>query len=197
MFGNNNNRSTKITALVWGAFPLRVAGGLMLVALLATTWGVSTLEGRQQTVNKSIDKLSSSSDVKEKNTSIYLLLEEARRLTRSGNFMKNSDQIRSIYSQVLATDPNNAGAYVELAKLDLKVSASVAYKDKTSASNLKAQGITHLEKAQGIYEATGQQDKATQTKKVIADIKGEIAPYNWCFPTTPGNSVPGYNCSKL
>jgi hypothetical protein len=196
VFGRNN-LGTKITAAIWGAFPLHIAGGLMLVALLAGAWSISSLNERQQNVEQSVQKLSSSQDAKEKNASIYTLLQEARLLTRSGNFMKNADQIRRVYSEVLATDPNNASAYVELAKLDLKVSRATAYKDKAEASNLKAQGISNLIKAKSIYEATGQKDKAAQSQKVINDINGGIAPYNWCFPTTPVSLVPGSNCSKI
>lgn len=196
MFGKNNT-GTKVLAYLWGAFPLQVAGSFMLVALLVSGWAVSTLKQRDQTVERSVSKLSSTQDVREKNASIYALMQEAQRLTRSGNFMKNADQVRGIYSQVLTADPNNAGAYVELAKLDLKASQATAYKEKAEASNLKAQGITNLQKAKSIYEATGLTDKAAQTQKVIADINGGIASYNWCFPTTPVSSVPGSNCSKL
>ena len=196
MFGRNN-LGTKITAYIWGAFPLRIAGGLMLVALLASAWAISSLNERQETVDRSIQKLSLTQNTKEKNASIYTLMEEARRLSRTGNFTKNADQIRSMYGEVLATDPNNASAYVELAKLDLKVSRATAYKDKAEASNLKAQGISNLLQAKSIYEATGQKDKAAQSQKVINDINGGIASYNWCFPTTPVSSVPGSNCSKI
>lgn len=191
----NHSVGTKVLAYLWGAFPLRVAGGLMMVAIIATVWSVSNLEGRQQTVNNSMQKLQNG-NVKEKNASVYLLMEEARR-QKVGNFMENAPAIREIYNQVIAADPKNAGAYVELAKLDLMVSQATEYKDPHSAVALKETSIAALHKAQAIYQQEGLNDKSQQTRKVIADIQGKIAPYNWCFPTTGGNSVPGTNCSKL
>jgi hypothetical protein len=201
MFGknnrNNNNVDTKILAYLWGAFPLRVALGFMATALLATTWAVSTINERTANVERATKELSLGQNTKEKNANIYRLMEEARRLTVSGNSTKNADQIRDIYGQVLNADPNNASAYIELAKLELKVSKATAYKDKTEASRLKEQAIRDLALAKSIYEKTNQEEKAEQTRKVMDDINKGIATYNLCFPTTAISSVPGSNCSKL
>lgn len=73
---------------------------------------------------------------------------------------------------MLNADPDNASAYIELAKLELKVSKATAYKDNTEASRLKKEAIRDLALAKSIYEKT---TPCATSKSGFWDIM-EIAP---------------------